>query len=805
MSEFVVAFEGFDPDEEGHREALCVLGNGFFATRGAAPESSADGVHYPATYAAGVYNRLSVEIAGRCVADESLVNLPNWLPLAFRAEGGEWFGDSTCEVLEHRIELDLFRGTLTRHSRLQDPDGRVVAVTQRRFVSMRDPHVAGLETTLVAENWSGRLLVRSALDGTVANAGVQRYASLPNQHLSSLDTDQENDELICLHVETNQSHVRIAQAARTRVYRAGERLHLAPELIERAGYIAHELAVEVEPGGETVIEKIVSLFTSRDSGISEPGEEACSRLMTMAGSFGELLERHVVSWRQLWGHARIDLGADGDVARALHLHLFHVLQTVSNNTIGLDVGVPARGLHGEAYRGHVFWDELFILPFLSLRFPQLARELLLYRYRRLEQARLNARSMGGSGAMFPWQSARSGREETPTMHLNPISGRWLPDASHLQRHVNAAIVHNTWHYYLATGDLGFLITFGAELILEIARFWASIATYDHALDRYEIKGVMGPDEYHERYPDHEEPGIDNNAYTNVMAVWCLCRAFDTLDALPPAASRELRERLLLSEQELDRWGDVSRKMRVCFHDGVISQFEGYELLQELDWDAYRARYGDIARLDRILESEGDDPSRYQLTKQADVTMLLYVFSREELVSLFERLGYDGDQSMFDATIDYYEPRTAHGSTLSRVVHAWNRASADRERSWALFVEALSSDLNDIQGGTTKEGIHLGAMAGTIDLVQRCFTGFEIRDDVLRFDPRIPSELVSLAFDIRYQGHLLHLEFTTSRARIRMDPDEGATISVAIAGETHRLGPGETIDVDLDPPAPRPAD
>jgi trehalose/maltose hydrolase-like predicted phosphorylase len=798
MSQFLISFDGFDPSEEGHREALCALGNGFFVTRGAAPEATAGGCHYPGTYAAGVYNRLATEMAGRRVADESLVNLPNWLPLCFRADGGKWFGDDTCDVLDHRLELDMFRGTLTRRSRLQDPDGRIVAVTQRRFVSMRDPHLAGLETTIVAMNWSGTLGIRSALDGTVTNAGVARYAELPNRHLTPLGTDRESDELICLHVETNQSHIRIAQAARTRVYRDGALVQLEPELVEREGYVALDLTVPVAEGEETTVEKIVSMFTSRDTGISEPGEEACGRLRHTAGGFDELLERHVVSWRQLWEHARIELGNDGDVARALHLHIFHVLQTVSNSSIGRDVGVPARGLHGEAYRGHVFWDELFILPFLSLRLPQLARALLLYRCRRLDRARSSALAAGYAGAMFPWQSASSGREETPTMHLNPVSGRWLPDSSHRQRHVNAAIVHNTWQYFQATGDLEFMITFGAELILEIARFWASVTTYDHALDRYEIKGVMGPDEYHDRYPDRDEAGLDNNGYTNVMAVWCLCRAFDTLALLPRAVSRELRERLLLSEQELDRWGDISRKMRVCFHDGVISQFEGYEQLDELDWAAYREQYGDIARLDRILESENDTSNRYQLTKQADVGMLLYVLSRDELGSLLTRLGYDWDEGLFDRIVEYYEPRTAHGSTLSRVVHAWNHSQRDREPSWQLFVEALRCDLDDVQGGTTKEGIHLGAMAGTIDLVQRCYTGLEIRDDVLRFDPVIPAELGSLAFDIRYRSHLLHLEFTPSRTRIHMDEDEGDTISVAIRDETYRIGPGEIIDVTLDP-------
>ena len=252
--------------------------------------------------------------------------------------------------------------------------------------------------------------------------------------------------------------------------------------------------------------------------------------------------------------------------------------------------------------------------------------------------------------MFPWQSASNGREVTQTMHLNPASGRWLPDRSYLQRHVNAAIVYNVWQYFLATGDVEFLRFYGAEMMLDIARFWSSIATYNHLLDRYEIKRVMGPDEYHDGYPDRAEAGLDNNAYTNLMAVWCLCRAFDVLDALPPSAVRDLRERLEIDDQELDRWDEVSRKMRVCFHDGVITQFEGYDLLEELDWEAYRHKYGDIQRLDRLLEAEGDSPNRYQVAKQADVMMLFYLLSADELGARLERLGYDYDNQLIPRSI-----------------------------------------------------------------------------------------------------------------------------------------------------------
>jgi alpha,alpha-trehalase len=798
MSEWLLVYEGFDPEEEGHREALCTLGNGYFATRAAAPEAVADDVHYPGTYVAGVYNRLSSEVAGRLVHNESLVNVPNWLPVTFRAEGGPWFGAPGTEVLAHRLELDMRRGVLTRQSRLRDPEGRTIRITQRRFVSMRDANLAGLETTLVAEGWSGLLEVRSALDGTVQNCGVPRYASLPGRHLAPLGTDQESDEVVCLHVETNQSHIRIAQAARTRLFRGDRQLELVPELIEAESYVALQFAVDVEDGDDVTIEKIASLYTSRDDAVSEPGEEACLRLTGWALDFDELLERHIMSWRHIWNRSRIEIGADGDLAQVLHLSVFHMAQTISSNSVGRDAGVPARGLHGEAYRGHVFWDELFILPFLSVRMPELARALLQYRYRRLDQARWGATHAGYAGAMFPWQSASSGREETQTMHLNPVSGRWLPDASHLQRHVNAAIVYNTWQYYQATQNLDFLRFYGAEMILEIARFWASAADYNHSLDRYEIKGVMGPDEYHEGYPDREAPGLDNNAYTNLMAVWCLCRAFDTLEVLPRAPAQDLMERLVISDRELDHWRDVSRKMRVCFHDGVISQFEGYENLAELDWELYRARYGDISRLDRILESEGLSASSYKLSKQADVLMLHYLLSSDGLAELLKRLGYEGDGGLIGRCVEYYERRTVHGSTLSRVVHAGWHARGDPARSWRLLVEAARSDLDGSQGGTTKEGIHLGAMAGTLDIVQRAYTGLETQGDVLRLDPAIPEALGTLAFTVRYRGHLVHLEFTTTVVRVRVDADEGEPITVVVRTEPHELVPGELLEVDVTP-------
>jgi trehalose/maltose hydrolase-like predicted phosphorylase len=800
VNPWILAYDGYDPSAEALREALCTLGNGYFATRGAAPEAAADGVHYPGTYVAGCYNRLVSQVADREVENEDMVNLPNWLPLTVRPEGGEWLDPGGQELLDHRQELDLRRGVLTRMLRVRDRDGRVTEVTQRRFVSMADPHLAGLETTVVPENWSGSLEVRSALDGRVTNAGVARYRGLDGRHLVPADGGQVADDVVWLLVETRTSRLRIAQAARTRVLRDGQPVAAAREILREPGWVAQRLTVEVREGEPVTVEKVVALFTSRDRAISEPGDAARGRLARLPDGFDRLLERHVLAWDQLWRRCRIDLGGDGDqeVARTLNLHAFHLLQTVSEHSIDLDVGVPARGLHGEAYRGHIFWDELFVFPFLNLRFPELTRALLRYRSRRLPEAREAARAAGYQGAMYPWQSGSDGREETQRLHLNPNSGRWLPDRSRRQRHVNIAIAYNVWQYYQVTCDLAFMEAHGAEILLEIARFWASIASWNPARGRYEICGVMGPDEYHDGYPDREEGGLDNNAYTNVMAAWVLCRALDTLSLLSDHRRVELAERIGLAGDEPGRWEEVSCKLYVPFHDGdIISQFEGYDDLEELDWEGLARRHGDIRRLDRILEAEGDSPNRYKASKQADVLMLFYLLSAEELRGLLDRLGYRLEPAAMRRNVDYYLQRTSHGSTLSGVVNAWVLARSDRPRSWRFFTEALASDLHDVQGGTTAEGIHLGAMAGTVDLAQRCYTGLETREDVLWLSPSLPEELDGLEFDVRYRGHWgINLHLTSERLRVRVAASDAAPVRVAVKGEVVEIPPGGTREFPL---------
>ncbi|MFQ5851475.1 MAG: glycoside hydrolase family 65 protein, partial [Candidatus Binatia bacterium] len=537
-------------------------------------------------------------------------------------------------------------------------------------------------------------------------------------------------------------------------------------------------------------------YSSRDRAISESGL-AARLAISRCGSFKDLLRSHSRAWRFLWRRCDVELRARRHEQMILRLQIFHLLQTVSMNTVGLDVGVPARGLHGEAYRGHVFWDELFAFFFYMLRIPEITRSLLLYRYRRLDAARFAAREWGYDGAMYPWQSGSDGSEETQKVHLNPISGRWIEDHSQLQRHVNAAIVYNIWQFFKVSGDMEFMSYYGAEMILEIARFWASISSYNTETQRYEIVGVMGPDEYHEKYPGAEKGGLKNNAYTNIMAVWVLERAMEVLNLLTEERRSELVEELGLREEEVERWKDVTRKMTIVFHgDGIISQFEGYDQLEELDWDRYRKKYGNIARLDRILEAEGDSPNKYKVSKQADVLMLFYLLPAKELRRLFQQLGYPIDDETIHKNVDYYMARTSHGSTLSRVVHAFVLARIDRRRSWSYFSEALKSDIADIQGGTTREGIHLGAMAGVDDLVLGCYAGIDTWGETISFDPCLPEELPGLHLRLRYRGRWLELDLTRERLHLSVDRNGVEPVAVTVKGTIHFIPPGGTRDFTL---------
>jgi trehalose/maltose hydrolase-like predicted phosphorylase len=791
MNDFLLLYEGFDPAEEGLREALTSTGNGYFCTRGTAEWEDRDDTHYPGTYAHGVYNRTTTVMGVQPIPNEDLVNLPNWLVLKLRIDGNEPFRLGNVELISYRHEYDFRTALVIRELRFRDRAGRETGLKSRRFVSMHRMHQAAIAWELTPENWSGRVEVVSALDGRVMNRGVARYRQLEGRHLDPQGPRIYDADVIALKTRTRQSRIELAGAARTRAYSGEEEFEVGRSTYQTEDYIQQVLAFDVYEGEPVRVEKLTALYTSRDRAITEPLENS-AKSVARYPRFDDAFEGHARAWDELWELCDPQLPSEERIQFLLRFHASHLLQVCSRFTPHHDAGIPARGLNGEAYRGHVFWDELFVHHFLNLRLPRVSRGLILYRYRRIAEARAAALEAGFRGAMYPWQSGSDGQEETQRVHLNPLSGQWDPDLSRNQRHISAAVFYMVWHYHRVTRDLDLLRDCGAEMMLEIARFWASIAHFNPERDRWEIHGVMGPDEYHESYPGAAEGGLRNNAYTNVMAAWICDTAQELLDLLPASRRAALRASIGLSDEEILRWQEMSRKMFVPFHgDGIISQFEGYDDLEEFDWEAYRAKYGNIQRLDRILRAEGDDPNRYKLAKQADTVMLFFLFPDYELQRLFEQLGYDYTSDTARKTIGYYDERTSHGSTLSFIVHAGVLARIDPESSWERFLVALGSDIGDIQGGTTPEGIHTGVMAGTLDLVQRIYLGAEIRDGVICFDPRLADRLDGLSLPMQFRGTSIRVILDGRELTVVALADGfSSPISVRVGDEMRELAPGE---------------
>lgn len=791
MNNWQINYNDWDKDSEPIRETLCTLGNGYFFSRGAAEESSADGVHYPGTYLAGGYNRLKSDIAGKVIENEDLVNFPNWLCLTFKIAGDtSWFTLEDVDIISFHQCLNIKQGVLTREIRFQDHKNRQTTLKTFRIVSLHNPHLAAIRWQLTPENWSGQVIVRTALDGAVKNAGVARYRKLNNKHLTVLSMETFEENSISLLVQTNQSRLYMAQASRCHVFENSSPKAATHTTKQENEKITQEIAFEAKQHCQVTVDKIIAIFTSRDHACSEPLLEA-QQAVLRADGFDTLLKNHVEKWGRIWRRFDLKIDAEGNSELLCRLYLFHFLQICSPHITGLDVGVPARGWHGEAYRGHIFWDELFIFPLLNTHTPELTRSLLLYRYRRLPEARHAAKKAGFKGAMFPWQSGSNGREESQIIHLNPNSGRWVPDHTYLQRHVNAIIAYNIWQYFEVSNDLNFMLFYGAEMFLEIAFFLSSLTTYSIDKGRFEIKGVVGPDEFHTAYPDADRPGIDNNAYTNLMSAWVFTQIQTVLEKIGDYRKHELLQKLAISDDVLKRWEEISRKMFIPFTaNGVINQFEGYDQLLDLDLERYRQKYGNIQRMDRILDAEGDSVNRYKITKQADVLMLFYLFSSEELTYLLQRLGYNFDPATIPAHIDYYTPHTTLGSSLSGIVHSWVIARRDRKNAWNPFRQALSRDVEGGLESTTHEGIHLGSLAGAVDIIQRGFTGLVIRNNVLWLNPLFPDELKKFEFKLNYRGCWLQLFFNHDHCTVFFERGAEGKITIGFRDKVYDLELGE---------------
>ncbi len=787
-------YHDYDPAKEKSRESLLTVGNGYLGTRGAFEEVKACETNYPGTYIAGLYNRLISKVADRDIENEDFVNTPDWTYINFRINQGDWFDINDCEILSINRSLSFSNGLLRRELVVKDKQGFETKIESFRMASMANSHLVALQYKFTPLNYSGEVEFISSIDGNIINDGVPRYRELNQQHLKPFAQDEEKD-FIWLTVKTVQSGTEVSEVARLAVSLNENQKHI--ELVNNIeeGKVSSTFSVEITENEELSIEKVVTIFTSKHDDVINTFSE-CKKLITQSGTFESILKESEQAWKEIWDQIDIQIDGDPKSQMLVRLHLYHLMVSASPRNELIDAGIAARGLHGEAYRGHIFWDELYILPIYNLFLPDVAKSILNYRYRRLNKAREYAKEYGYKGSMFPWQSGSDGREETQIVHLNPISGKWGDDYSSLQRHISIAVAYNVWYYYQVSNDLEFLKDSGAEMFFEICRFWASKSVLDESTGKYSISNVMGPDEFHEKHEASEGGGLKDNAYTNIMVAWLFKKAFGILKDLSEA-SEKIKEKIKLMQDELELWEQISTNLNIpVSEDGIIEQFDGYFGLKELDWDAYREKYKNIYRLDRILKAEGKSPDDYKLAKQADTLMTFYNIDEEDVTCVLKESGITIPDDYLEKNYNYYLARTSHGSTLSRVVHA-NLANlfGDKKQSAHLFFEALQSDFTDIQGGTTAEGIHAGVMGGTALMVLTSFAGINFKKEILNIKPQMPENWNALKFNFKFKKNRYYIDLSHSQLKIEVKSENSDPIEVDFSNKKIILPPNKEMIFD----------
>ena len=703
----------FNPEQQHHKETVFTIGNGYLSTRGAFEEG------YPgdrrATFIHGVFDEVPLVFT-------ELANAPDWLALQIYLNGDR-FSMDTGTIEQFQRHVDLRTGVLTRTVRWFSPSGDRATMVFERFASLADEHLLFLRCQITPD-FDGQVEIRSSLNGNMDNDGFTHWYWA---------RQGERDGAYYLHNRTRATEIDVA---------------LAMRLISTPNAPMDYWDVQNVPTlrmsfstthGETItVEKSVGIATSRDT--QDPISIAVDHLCA-APRWESALEAHQQAWAREWERCDIQIEGDDEAQLAIRFNLFQLLIAAPRHDHRVNIG--AKTLSGFGYRGHSFWDtEIFMLPVFIYTSPQIARNLLDYRYERLPGARLKAQANGFQGAQFPWESADTGEEVTPTWvphyaDRTKLIRIWTGD---IEIHISADIAYAAHLYWKATGDDDWFIAKGAELIIDTAKFWASRAEWNQDNGKYEFTDVIGPDEYH----DH----VDNNFYTNRMAKWNLQTALEVLEWLKVhvlAKADELTQRLGLTPELLTQWRDVLAHIYLPIRsDGLIEQFEGYFQRRDVYLPSLEPREISAQALFGI---EGCNET--QVLKQPDVLMLQYLL-RDEFTDELIRVNYD-----------YYTARTdhTHGSSLGPSIQAIMACEVgEPDDAYEHFIRAVRADLRDVRHNAG-DGIHGASAGGTWQAIVFGFGGLRLTPDGWKTEPCLPKHWRRLSFRFMHRGTLQHVEIT----------------------------------------------
>lgn len=732
LKDWLIAETHFNPQYLGKFEAIMSLGNGYLGLRSATEEK------YPYekrnTFVAGTFNKFY---------DNEVSELPNCADVTCIELSINGIDLNLCktEPKEYKRVLNLKTGELTRSFLWETEETGLISFESKRFVSLTDLHLIGQKISVKALSKDISLNIVSGIDGQQTNSGVQHFA----------EGEKRLFDKKCLQLSqrTTQSKIDFVINTVHNLYVNGNEMNSDSKIISDRRKIALEFALCLKKGEEFVIEKLSTVHTSRDRewidkefSLKNLSEQIVNELIYKAGKGYEYhANQSAEQWdKEIWQKANIEIDSiDGFDQLAIRFAQYHL--TAMTPAHDNRMNIAAKGLTGEGYKGHTFWDtEIFMLPYFTWTFPRIARSLLEYRYLSLPAARKKAKENGYEGAMFPWESAWLDDGETTPIWggVDIVTGKLMKIWSgFIEQHITSDIVFAIWQYYQVTHDQEFMDRYGYEIIMDSAKFWASRLEWDESRKQYCINDVVGPDEYKEH--------INNNAFTNYMAHWTLKLAikyYDELKSLKPQIYELLNSRLDL-EKSYEIWNERVSKIYLPQpnEDGVLPQDDTYLSKKVIDLTPYKNQtyvgsIFDDYNLDQINE--------IQATKQADVLLLMYL------------LGDMFDEKVKTASWNYYEPKTLHDSSLSLSTHSvLANSMGDKKLAYSLFRKAAEIDLGQNMR-SSDHGIHAASLGGVWQCVVNGFGGVRIDNGGLKINPHLPEEWKSLRFSIIYRSDVLKI-------------------------------------------------
>ncbi len=737
---------GFKEDIQNIRESQFSLGNGFLGSRAAFEEKSKGSV--PGTYIAGIYDKLTAQVA-------ELVNFPN--PFYFKINAfGQKIGITAMDLVSHQRILDMRNGILIRHSVFSDNKKRNYDYQSLRFISMQDKNLGLMQIVLTPLDSDTTIQVQTGIDTNIHNLGVITEGNKSHFSIKELSRDNNADFLL----------VRTLEKKHYVIFRAGFCYKIGTK---RKVYADENvLTLDLKKGQRAIFTKFFYIDVCSKEEVSKK-EKASQKVFKkfFKSNFHSLLKKHTEYFQSLWEISDISIEGTADIQRNVRFNIYHML--ICGYSDGGFSSIGARTLSGEGYRGHIFWDvEIFLLPFYAHLFPQVAKNLLLYRYKRLDKAKEIARSKGYKGALFPWESASEGIDETPSWAKNLDGSIIKIKTNEFEQHITADVAFACYNYFRITDDKSFMDECGYEIIFESARFWESRTTQNKE-GKFVIKGIMGPDEFHEK--------VNNNAYTNIMAKWNLLIGYEYYFSLKNKKKKysSLRSKLNLTDKEVRSWKYKALRLSLKVKKNkVIEQFDGF----------FRKKYIEIVNFDEnnipLLPKEVKvgDYNKTQFVKQADVLMAIYL------------LLEDFDQRTKESNFWFYLRRTLHKSSLSAPMHALMAAEIGAlSRAYQFFNVAMRADISNLHGNT-KEGIHAASLGGVWQCIVYGFAGLKIQKDMVSINPCMPLAWNSISFSVYFRNYLLNLKVNNTQVKIQITSKSKKKLSVKVFGTVHSLTVGK---------------